>query len=68
MHNVRLKRTEDEKKIGTWRWRNNPFAGTRELDGLRVMMAVINNWDLKDKNNAIRDEKRSDGGMRKCTK
>lgn len=61
MYNVRLKRTEDEKKIGTWRWRNNPFAGTRELDGLRVMMAVINNWDLKDMNNAIRDEKRSDG-------
>ena len=25
------------------------------------MMAVINNWDLKDENNAIRDEKRKDG-------
>ncbi len=61
MYNVRLKRTEDQKKEGTWRWRDNPFAGTRELDGLRVMMAVINNWDLKDMNNAIREEKRSDG-------
>jgi len=60
MYNVRLKRTEGEKKEGIWRWRDNPFVGTRELDGLRVMMAVINNWDLKDENNAIRDEKRKD--------
>ena len=56
MRNVRLKREEGEKKVGIWRWRDNPFVGTRELDGLRVMMAVINNWDLKDENNAIRDE------------
>jgi len=60
MHNVRLKRTEGEKKEDIWRWHDNPFVGTRELDGLRVMMAVINNWDLKDENNAIRDEKRND--------
>jgi hypothetical protein len=60
MRNVRLKRTQDEKKIDTWRWRDNPFVGTRELDGLRVMMAVLNNWDLKDENNAIREEKRTD--------
>ena len=52
VHDVRLKR-EDEKKAGTWHWRNSPFTGTRELNGLRVAMAVINNWDLKDENNAI---------------
>ena len=62
MHNVRLKREEGEKKEDIWRWRDNPFVGTRELDGLRVMMAVINNWDLKDENNAIREEKRKDDG------
>ena len=33
------------------------FTGTRELNGLRVMMALINNWDLKDENNAIYREK-----------
>jgi hypothetical protein len=55
MHNVRLKREQDEKKEETWRWRENPFMDTREFYGLRVMMAVINNWDLKDKNNAVRD-------------
>jgi len=62
MHNARLKRTEGEKKEDIWRWRDNPFVDTRELDGLRVMMAVINNWDLKDANNAIRSEKRKDDG------
>lgn len=50
--NVRLKR-EDEKKVSTWAWRQGPFAGTRELNGLRVVMAVINNWDLKEENNAV---------------
>jgi len=52
MHNVRLKR-EDDKKIGGWQWREDPFSGTREWNGLRVMMAVLNNWDLKDENNSV---------------
>ncbi len=52
--NVRLKRNpEDGKKIGTWEWAEDPFTGTREWNALRVLMAVINNWDLKDENNAI---------------
>ena len=53
--NVRLKRDE-AKKSSTWQWRDSPFAGTRELNGLRVVMALINNWDLKDENNAVRNE------------
>jgi len=54
VRNVRLKReSADEKKIDTWRWRNNAFTGSRELNGLRTLMAVLNNWDLKDENNAI---------------
>jgi hypothetical protein len=51
---VRLKRhLTDEKKAGSWAWSTNPFVGTREWYGLRVLMAVINNWDLKDENNSI---------------
>lgn len=62
MNGVRLKRdVKGEKKIGTWQWHRDPFAGTREYNGLRVLMAVINNWDLKDENNAIYQEKHSDG-------
>jgi hypothetical protein len=54
VHNVRLKREDkDEKKIGNWQWRHDAFTGTRELNGLKVVMALVNNWDLKDENNAI---------------
>jgi len=54
MRDVRLKReVADQETLGDWQWRNGPFSGTRELNGLRVLMAVINNWDLKDVNNAI---------------
>ncbi len=54
MHDVRLKRySKDEKKVGEWAWQQNPFTGTRELNGLRVMMALMNNWDLKDMNNSV---------------
>ena len=54
VRNVRLKRhLKDEKKIGIWRWAENPFTGSREWYGLRVLMAVINNWDLKDPNNSV---------------
>jgi hypothetical protein len=59
LKNVRLKRyVEGEKKVGEWHWHENPFTGTRELNGLRVMMALINNWDLKDANNSIYLERR----------
>jgi hypothetical protein len=58
VHNVRLKRElPGEKKIGVWKWRTDPFSQTRELNVLRVMMALINNWDLKDENNAIHEHK-----------
>ena len=54
MYNVELKRyPKGEKKIGTWKWRENPFRGTREFNGLRVMMALLNNWDVKDVNTGI---------------
>ncbi|HEV2492098.1 MAG TPA: hypothetical protein VG204_03405 [Terriglobia bacterium] len=62
IRNARLKRySKGEKKIGEWRWRYNRFARTKELNGLRVMMALINNWDLKDNNNAVYDERRPAG-------
>jgi hypothetical protein len=54
VHDARLKRyLKGEEKEGLWKWKANPFIGTREFNGLRVMMALINNWDLKDVNNDI---------------
>jgi len=40
-------------KIADWSWSENQFADTREMNGLRIMMALINNWDLKPDNNAV---------------
>jgi hypothetical protein len=58
-YDTRLKRQlKGEKKIGEWHWRNSPFTGTREWNGLRVLMALINNWDLKDENNAVYEDER----------
>ena len=52
--NVRLKRhLKEQKKTGLWTWAHDPFTGTREWNGLRVMMAIMNNWDLKDANNSV---------------
>ena len=53
VRNVRLEREPKGKKIAAWKWRHNPFTGTRELNGLRIMMALINNWDLKNQNTAV---------------
>ncbi|HLY43204.1 MAG TPA: hypothetical protein VKR52_18465 [Terracidiphilus sp.] len=54
IENARFSRKpEGQKKIGIWSWKDNPFKGTREFNGLRVMMALMNNWDLKDENNAV---------------
>lgn len=47
------RKPKGEDKVADWRWKTNPFTGTREFNGLRVMMAVLNNWDLKDVNNAV---------------
>ncbi len=41
------------KKEGGWNWFANPFTGTRELNGLRIMMSLVNDWDLSEANNSI---------------
>lgn len=42
-----------------WSWAKNPLRGTREFNGLRVMMALFHNWDLKDDNNARYKDKKT---------
>jgi hypothetical protein len=60
LHDARLKRHPKHAEKGDeWHWRKNPFTGTREFNGLRVMMSLMNNWDLKDENNAVYDDKDS---------
>jgi hypothetical protein len=53
-HNVRFEaRPENVKRMDEWKWTDNPFVNTREFRGLKVLMALINNWDIKDSNNEI---------------
>ncbi|HXE08853.1 MAG TPA: hypothetical protein VN612_13215 [Acidobacteriaceae bacterium] len=51
---------DGEKKIAIWKWKSNPFLGTREFNGLRVMIALVNSWDLKDDNNSVYSDKKND--------
>jgi hypothetical protein len=52
--NVRLEaRPKHFDRSGDWKWENNPFTGTPQFQGLKVMMVLINNWDIKDSNNEI---------------
>lgn len=54
VHGARLERKQKEvKKLATWDWFHNPFVGKREFSGLKVMMSLLNNWDLKEINNSI---------------
>jgi len=52
--NVRLEgRPADVKRTGNWMWENNPFKDKPEFRGLKILMVMINNWDMKDDNNEI---------------
>lgn len=31
-----------------WSWDDNPFVGTPELNGLKILMMLVSNWDNKD--------------------
>jgi hypothetical protein len=51
---ARLERSDvGGSKSKEWSWYETRVAGTREFNGLRVMMALINNWDLKADNNSV---------------
>jgi len=54
-------RGDGVKRGENWDWKSNPFVGKRELNGLLVMMALLNNWDLKTSNNVILTSTNPDG-------
>ncbi|HEX3877756.1 MAG TPA: hypothetical protein VHW24_12270 [Bryobacteraceae bacterium] len=43
-------RSDDPKYIENvnWDWDKNPFAGMPQLNGLKIMMMLVSNWDDKD--------------------
>lgn len=38
----------------SWAWDDNPFVGTRHLDGLKVIVMLVSNWDNKDRRDVSR--------------
>jgi hypothetical protein len=66
--NVRLEaRRKEIHRTEEWQWEANPFIGKPELQGLKIMMAFINNWDLKNTNNkiiAVRDPASGESELR----
>ena len=39
---------ESDVENVAWSWVSNPFMGSRELGGLKIMMMLTSNWDAKD--------------------
>ena len=66
--NVRLEaRPADVKRAGNWLWENNPFQNSPEFRGLKILMVMLNNWDMKDDNNeilAVRGDTTGEGELR----
>jgi hypothetical protein len=46
-------RRKDVERGKQWGWSKNPFKDTRELNGLKTMMVLLNNWDTFEKNNRV---------------
>jgi hypothetical protein len=38
----------------SWAWNDNPFVGTRELHGLKMIVMLLSNWDTKDRRDVAR--------------
>jgi hypothetical protein len=53
------------RKIAGWSWHENPFVGTRPYNELLVLTAMLNNSDLKPKQNAIFDVSSARGARRR---
>lgn len=52
--NVRLEaRPENIKRLDEWKWEDNPFFQTNQLQGLKIMMVFIKNYDLLDLQNKV---------------
>jgi len=63
---VRSVRFEPRRKGVTrgaiWDWLKNPFLGTREFDGLKVMMVLLANYDTRLENNRVLYQKHPETG------
>jgi len=40
--------SDDDAASSAWSWVENPFVGSRELGGLKILIMLASNWDTKD--------------------
>jgi hypothetical protein len=38
----------------SWAWDDNPFVGTKQLNGLKIVNMLLSNWDTKDRRDVSR--------------
>lgn len=38
----------------SWAWNENPFVGTPQLHGLKILVMLLSNWDAKDRRDVAR--------------
>jgi hypothetical protein len=38
----------------SWAWNDNPFVGSKELNGLKVLVMLLSDWDTKDRRDVAR--------------
>jgi hypothetical protein len=38
----------------SWAWDDNPFTGTKQLAGLKIVIMLLSNWDTKDRRDVAR--------------
>jgi hypothetical protein len=53
-------KVEGLKEVSTWDWADNPFVGTKEYQGLIVLLMMFNSTDLKNSNNSLYERKEGD--------
>ena len=60
--NVRLEaRPDNIDRLDEWQWEDNPFFQTNELQGLKIMMVFLKNWDILDLQNKVLEVKTPKG-------
>ena len=46
-------RAKGIKRLDEWLWDDNPFAGTTELQSLKLLLVLLDNWNIKNENTEI---------------
>jgi len=46
-------RSKGIKRLDEWMWDDNPFSDTNEFQGLKVLLVLLDNWNLKNENTKV---------------